>query len=97
MPQGVGYGPQPGIESIMQALAVGGQPQGNIANTPNPALPQGGLPGLPAQPGGAASPIGSANPLDALNGIPQDQIALILQALLAAGPLTEQQPETNTQ
>lgn len=82
MPAGIGYPTTPpGLESIIQALAIGGQPLGNISRLPGPLGAEGSpQPGLPPITPNAVQP-----PVPGLEGVTQDQLALILQALTSQG------------
>lgn len=83
MPQGIGYENNPqGLESILQALSLGGQPTGNIANLPPPTAVQ-------QQPGAGVPPTGGAaslpDPVQQLLAANPGQAEIILEALAAAG------------
>jgi hypothetical protein len=87
----VNQSPQ-GLEAIMAALATGGQPMGNIAQAPNPMLPNTGqpIPQMPAMPQGGA--MGAVDPLQAgLAEMDPQMLQIILQAM-AQGGLFNQQP-----
>jgi len=81
MPEGIGYGPQaPGIDAILQALALGGQPLGNLAQQPIGINPS-------AQDGVSQQPVPTQNnpALAAAAPIQGDQIQALLEALLGGG------------
>lgn len=87
-----------GIESILQALAIGGQPIGQLGKLPGPmAAPSGAYPAStqpsPSTPGAAAAiSTGAADPLQAaLADATPEQLQLILQALLG-GAFNQQVP-----
>jgi len=83
-----------GIPAILQALAVGGQPNGNIAQLPTPMNPAAiATPGAnpmmpsPVQPSAPGLPqSGAVDPLTgALASTNPEQLQMILQALMQTG------------
>lgn len=76
-----------GLDAITAALAIGGQPTGQISNLPSPVGLAGVSAGLPPQqvPGAPAGPLpATGNPIQgALADANPDQIELIIQAVLS--------------
>lgn len=88
---------QPGLEAILMALGLGGQPLGNLGSTPlgvNPSTPVEGATQQQSQvnpAGGVADPTQAVAPFNpnpsqaAVDPVQQQQVEAILQALLGAG------------
>lgn len=81
-----------GIDAILSALSTGGLPNGNIANLPAPAVPQGALPaqpGIPSMPGmpqaGAMDPLAGG-----MNELNPEMLQMIIQALMQGGAFNGQ-------
>lgn len=91
MPDGIGYpqtqpvqpsGGNQGLDQILQALAIGGQPLGEIANMQSPLTA--GIPQANSQANPQANPIQGqiGNVMDQLT---PDQLQLIMEALSQQG------------